>query len=669
MTLAIYQNLKALVSRYAKAYYVDDDPQVPDAEYDRLFRELRDLEQDNPEFPNADSPTQRVGGAPLAIFSEVRHLFPMRSIDNAMTADEAQAFNQECANELHDGAADPEYCAEPKYDGLSCALTYVFGALESAATRGDGETGEDVTAQIRTIQTVPLVLVDARAKVPRLEVRGEVLMSKAAFARHNANAEATGTKPYVNTRNGAAGSLRQLDPKITATRRLEFYAYCFGVCEGYDLKTTQFEQLQDLQDLAFTVSDCVKVVKGSEIEAHFRAMTSLRPAMSFDIDGVVFKINSIAQQEALGWRTTVPKWAIAYKFPAEEVVTKLLAIDVQVGRTGAVTPVGRLQPVFVGGTTVSNVTLHNLGEIRRQDIRIGDSVVIRRAGDVIPEVVSVVLDRRTGAEVQFEMPQVCPVCGSAVTQDADKAAYRCTGGMSCTAQRLYSLAHFVSRTALDIEGLGEGVLQKLLDAGLVQRPSDLWALAAPQVAALEGMGEISANKMLTAIAGCRNPTLRRFIFSLGIFGVGVSTSRDLAAQFGTWTAFAKATWDELLAVPDVGPITADSVLAFFSHPENCEETDKLVSLLHPQEVERSTGTQPFAGLSFVITGTLSKPRDDYKLRIESLGGKAAGSVSKKTSYVLAGSEAGSKLDKATELGVPVLDEAAFEALVVEKSRG
>lgn len=661
---AKYLALKALVAQYAQAYYVHDDPLVPDAEYDLRFRELQAFEREHPSLPWADSPTQRVGGAILDRFEPLTHKRPMLSIDNAMDAAEAAAFTQRCSDALHIAVEDIGYCAEPKYDGLSCSLVYNYGVLATGGTRGEHGVGENVTAQVRTIRNIPLRLTGLAARAARVEVRGEVMMSRSTFAALNAAAEKDGTKKIVNTRNGAAGSLRQLDPKVTAARRLEFFAYGFGVCEDYLLDPTQFAQLSTLKELGFTVSAQVQRLNGSQVQEWFETMGKVRPGLDFDIDGVVFKLDEVAHQEQLGWNTTTPRWAIAYKFPAQEAVTQLLAIDVQVGRTGAVTPVGRLAPVFVGGTTVSNVTLHNLDEIVRQDVRIGDWVVVRRAGDVIPELVSVLKERRSGTETTFQMPCNCPVCQAPVTREPDKAAFRCTGGLSCKAQRLSALTHFASRTALDLEGLGEGVVQKLLDANLVVRPSDLWSLTPAAVAGLEGMGDISGAKLCRTVAACKHPSLRRFIFSLGIFGVGVSTSRDLAAKFLSWEAFSLATREVLLTVPDVGPVTADNIVAFFANESNAQEAAKLAALLSPETLAPSASALPFEGLTFVITGTLSKSRDDFKARIEALGAKTAGSVSKKTSYVLAGTDAGSKLDKAKELGVSVLDEQALEALIL-----
>lgn len=663
-----YRSLKALVAKYAQAYYVDDAPIVPDGEYDLRFRELKGLEVANPTLPSQDSPTQRVGGPALASFAPHRHLQQMLSIDNAMNEAEARAFIERCAAALGVPVESLWFTSEPKYDGLSCSLVYEYGVLNAAGTRGDGDVGEEVSAQVKTIRNVPLVLTGDAALAPRIEVRGEVLMSKKTFAALNALADKTGGKRIVNTRNGAAGSLRQLAPKTTAARKLDFFAYGFGVCEGMQAPKSQSEGLATLRAMGFTVSDKAKLVDGNGVQAWFESMTEARPGMPFDIDGVVFKLDLVAHQEALGWNTTTPKWAVAYKFPAEEAVTQLLAIDIQVGRTGALTPVGRLAPVFVGGTTVSNVTLHNLDEIRRQDIKVGDWVVVRRAGDVIPELANVLTERRTGAETDFHMPDSCPVCSSLVAKEEGKAAYRCTGGLSCKAQRLFSITHFAGRTAIDIDGLGEGVVQKLLDAELVARPSDLWSLQASAVAELEGMGMPSATKLLTTIKSRKAPALRKFIFALGIFGVGVGSSRNLADKFRSFDALVMATREDLVSIPDVGPITADNVLAFFANAESLAEAQKLTSLLEPEVLSAIGGADgdaalPFVGKAFVITGTLSKPRPEFEAVVEKLGGKVSGSVSKKTSFLLAGADAGSKLAKAEELGIKVLTEAEFEAMV------
>lgn len=659
-----YDELKALVQHHDHCYYVLDNPLITDGEYDDLFRALQALEAEHPEVVSPDSPTHRVGGAVLAEFSAVPHLRPMLSIGNARDAQEAAAFVDSAAKELLCDAESLVFCAEPKYDGLSNSLVYLHGVLEQAATRGDGATGENVTAQIRTVRNVPLKLAAPYAAIPRIEVRGEVLMTKADFVAVNQAQDALGEKRFANPRNAAAGSLRQLDPKVTATRRLKFFGYGFGVCEGYTPPTTQFEQLTELQKMGFSVSDAVKVVVGKQgVLEHFESMAALRPDMPFEIDGVVFKLNALSQQEQLGWNSRTPRWAVAYKFPPEEASTKLLAIDTQVGRTGVVTPVARLAPVYVGGVTVSNVTLHNEGQIARGNFLVGDTVVVRRAGDVIPEIVRSIPELRDGSETAWQMPTECPVCGSAVHREEDAAQHRCTGGLKCDAQRLFAITHFGSRLALDIEGLGEGTVQKLLNAELLHRPSDLFDLKAESLVGLPGFGKTSAEKLVSTIAATRHPELNRFIYALGIPGVGESTAKDLAKAFKSWEHFASATYDALIGVPDMGDVTASNVLAFFANTDNAAEVMALAVILMPKEVEDCAGSQPLAGKTFVITGTLSQSREVFKARIEAAGGKVAGSVSKKTNFLLAGEEAGSKLVKATELGVTVLSEDAFENLL------
>lgn len=644
-------------------YYVLDDPVIPDSQYDLLFRELVTLEGLHPSLVSTDSPTQRVGGKPLAELAEVKHLKPMLSIDNAMNAEEAQSFAQRVRTELGHQVDNVLFCAEPKYDGLSCSMVYTYGVLTLAATRGDGETGEDVTAQVRTIRNVPLT-VEAWRQAPRVEVRGEVMMTKADFAKVNAAQEAAGLKKFVNCRNAAAGSLRQLDPSVTAKRRLKFFAYAYGICEGLELVSRQREQLQTLEDAGFTVSkEVAVVVGGAGMQSYFAAMERKRPTLAFDIDGIVFKVDDITTHDKLGWNSRVPRWAIAYKFPPEEAVTTLLGIDIQVGRTGPLTPVGRLEPVFVGGVTVSNVTLHNLDEIRRLDAHIGDKVVVRRAGDVIPEIVRVVTELRPAQVQAFEMPTSCPVCGSHVHKEEDKAVYRCTGGLKCGAQRLYAITHFASRLAMNIDGLGESRVQQLLEAGLLERPSGLWKLDVESLSALEGWGKSSATKLIAAVNATKHPELHRFIYSLGIPGVGESTAKELARFFKSWAYFTHANEAALLAVPDLGPITASNILEFLHDEGNAEECSALARLIEPKEAASGTGPAKLAGKTFVITGTLSKPREDFKALIEEAGGKVSGSVSKKTDYLLAGAEAGSKLAKAQELGVAVLDEQAFETLL------
>ncbi len=656
---ARYGALKEAVAYHAHRYYVLDDPQIADAEYDQLFRQLQALEAEHPELSSPDSPTRRVGGAVLKELGEVVHARPMLSIDNSMTAPEAAEFVERAARELTVPAETLAFTAEPKYDGLSCSMVFEEGLLKQAATRGDGFTGENVTEQVRTIRTVPLRLTTSAT---RIEVRGEVLMAKADFERVNDEQRARGEKLFVNPRNAAAGSLRQLDPKVTARRRLRFFAYGFGPCEGFEPAPTQSGQIAQLRALGFEVSEMATRVEGpAGVQACYEHFARERDGLPFEIDGVVFKLDDVSHQERLGWNSRVPRWATAYKFPPQEAETTLVAIDIQVGRTGSLTPVARLEPVFVGGVTVSNATLHNQDEIRRLGVRIGDRVIVRRAGDVIPEIVRVA--RSLEESVDFAMPAACPVCGSAVHREDDKAIHRCTGGLKCDAQKLFALTHFASRLAMDIEGLGEGVAQRLLDAGLVARPSDLYTLDASRVALLDGLGKSSAAKLVTRIAESVEPELNRFIYALGIPGVGESTAKELARQFGSWDDFSIATEEELLVVRDLGPITVGNIRSFFANEANGQEAARLAAFVRPREVARISTPQVFAGLTFVITGTLSDSREAFKTRIEAAGGKVSGSVSKKTSYVLAGAEAGSKLDRANELGVKVLDEVAFEALL------
>ena len=656
-----YTSLKETVALHARQYYVLDTPLISDDEYNVLFRQLQTMEAEHSELDSRDSPTRRVGGQPLPGFAEFRHDRLMGSIDNAMTAEEAQKHVDTIAAELGIPASEVEQCAELKYDGLSCALIYRYGVLDRAGTRGDGETGEDVTEQVRTIRNVPLRISNV---APRVEVRGEVLMTKEDFKRVNEELKAMGQEEKANPRNAAAGALRQLDPKVTASRRLLFYAYSYGVCEGFEPAQTQAEQLQSLVDLSFAVSDKRAVVKGFDgMLAHFEAIEKARPNLPFDIDGVVFKVNSVRQQVQLGWNSKTPRFQRAFKFPPEEAVTRVLAIDIQVGRTGPLTPVARLAPVFVGGVTVTNATLHNEQEARRKDIRIGDYVVVRRAGDVIPEIVKSLPERRDGTEKEYFAPAHCPVCGSDVHKEEDTAAHRCTGGLKCPAQRLFAITHFASRLALDIEGLGEGTVTRLLNAGLVERPSSLFTLLPSQLAPLEGMGKTSAAKLVMALEATRAPELNRFIYALGIPEVGETTAKDLAKHFKTFTAFQAADATALQATSGVGPSTAESIRAFFDNPDNAAEVARLVTQVQPKEVVVTAGSQSLEGLVFVITGTLSKDREAFKTAIEAAGGKVSGSVSKKTRYLLAGSDAGSKLAKAQELGVAVLDEAAFDALL------
>lgn len=661
-----YTSLKKLVTRYAHEYYVLDAPSISDAEYDQLFRQLQAAESEHPQWVEADSPTQRVGGALLEGFQPVKHRQAMLSLDNAMDAQAARDFVERVASDLGVNPEDLEFFQEPKYDGLAIALTYQNGLLTGAATRGDGETGEDVTAQIRTLQNVPL-RIEALEQVPLFEVRGEVVMRRSDFEKVNEIRVAQGEARFVNARNAAAGSVRQLNPAVTAKRRLRFFAYHLGACEfgdsGVSAPEKQGLRIEWLVQLGFEVSAERSVVRGPQgVQAAFEKLAQQRETLPFEIDGVVFKLNDLGLQAKVGWNNRVPRWAIAYKFPPQQQVTTLLGIDIQVGRTGQLTPVARLAPVFVGGVTVTNATLHNEGEIHRKDLRVGDQVVVQRAGDVIPEVVESLKDRRTQELPVFSMPDCCPACGAPAHKELDKAKHYCTAGLSCSAQRLFALTHFASRLAMDIEGLAEGVVQKLLNAGLVQRPSDLYQLDEDAVAAIEGLGAISARNLLKAIEASKGIALNRFIYALGIPGVGESTAKDFAKHLGGLDALMTADESRLMAIPDVGPTTADNVRQFFGNEQNALEARRLQEFVAPKAPEVN-GAQVFAGKTFVITGTLSVPRETFKERIEAAGGKVSGSVSKKTSYVLAGSEAGTKLDKAKELSVPILSEDEFEALM------
>jgi DNA ligase (NAD+) len=655
--------LRRELDRHAYLYYVRDEPEIPDAEYDRLYRELETLEAAHPELVTSESPTQRVGGAPLAAFASVEHQVPMLSLNNAFTRDDLEAFDRRVREAL--GRDDIAYACEPKFDGLAVTLVYEQGRLARGATRGDGQTGEDVTANLRTIRSIPLE-VDTDAA--RLEVRGEVLMLRRDFARLNSRQEAAGEKTFVNPRNAAAGALRQLDPALTARRPLSFFAYGVGSTAGWPLPATHDEVIERLGALRFPVSGHRAVVVGAAgLAGYHDRIASARPTLPYDIDGVVYKVNALADQALLGFVSRAPRFAIAHKFPAEEALTVVDGIDVQVGRTGALTPVARLQPVFVGGVTVTNATLHNEDEVRRKDVRIGDTVYVRRAGDVIPEVVRVLADRRPqGAEI-FRMPSTCPVCGSAAVRLEDEAASRCTGGLFCPAQRKQALLHFASRRALDVEGLGDKLVDQIVDAGLVRSPPDLYRLGLGALANLERMGERSAANLLAAIERSRATTLARFVFGLGIRLVGEATARDLARHFGSLDRLMAADVDALQTVPDVGPIVAQSIVRFFGEAHNREVIEQLRACgvrWDEHEPGSSASVGVLAGKTFVLTGTLpALSREEAKARIEAAGGKVAGSVSRKTSYVVAGADAGSKLVKAQEIGIAILDESGLLALL------
>ena len=650
--------LRAAIERHNYLYYVKDAPEITDAEYDRLFKELQELEQDSPELRTPDSPTQRVGGAPLAGFAEVRHRTPMLSIANAFDEEAVQAFDRRAREAL--GVESIEYAAEPKFDGLAVSLTYREGVFVQGATRGDGTTGEDITPNLRTVRSIPLRVPDA-ADTRELEVRGEVLMYRQDFDALNARQREAGEKEYVNPRNAAAGAVRQLDSRITAGRPLRFFAY--AVSHSSEARwATHSQSLARLSGLGFPVCPDRDVVQGVEgLLKYYKRIGRTRDRLPYAIDGVVYKVNRLDWQGRLGFISRAPRFALAHKYPAEEQVTQVLAIDVQVGRTGALTPVARLKPVFVGGVTVTNATLHNEDELRRKDVRIGDTVVVRRAGDVIPEVVSVRAEKRPAGARPFHLPKKCPVCGSAVVRSEDEAVARCSGGLYCPAQRKQALLHFASRRAMDIEGLGERLVEQLVDEKLVHTPADLYRLRLEQLAGLERMGEKSAANLLEALERSRHTTLERFIYALGIRNVGESTARDLARHFGDLAPLLKASEEALLEVPDVGPIVARSIRQFLDEPHNRRVIDELVEAGVSWPISTPAPRPPQAAVkSFVLTGTLaSMSRDEARAAIEAKGHKVTGSVSKKTDFVVAGDAAGSKLERARALGVAVLDERQF----------
>ena len=653
--------LRPELERHNHAYYVLDAPTIPDAEYDRLFRELQDIEARHPELLTPDSPTQRVGGKVLDGFAPVRHAVPMLSIRTETDTESSGAtnFDTRVRNALETKPGEIEYNCELKFDGLAVNLRYERGMLVQAATRGDGETGEDVTQNIRTIHCIPLHLKDCAAEV--LEVRGEVFMSRKDFNRYNDRQRALGLPTLVNPRNGAAGSIRQLDPALAAKRPLSFFAYGLGEVQGWALPSTHSEILDALAIFGLPVCGERAVVRGAAALANFhRNVAAKRDVLPFDIDGVVYKVNSIKLQAELGFVSREPRWAVAHKFPAEEQLTVVRDIEVQVGRTGKLTPVAKLEPVFVGGTTVSNATLHNEDEIRRKDVHIGDTVIVRRAGDVIPEVVGVLPERRPAGAKPFVMPTACPVCGSKVVREEGEAAARCTGGLFCAAQRKQAILHFAGRRAMDIEGLGDKLVDQLIDENIIHSLPDLYRLDVATLAALERMAEKSARNIVEALEKSKHTTLNRFLFALGIRNVGESTAKDLARYFGNLKSIMEAEVEQLMAVPDVGPIVAQSIVDFFSEQHNSDVVQQLRILGVRWEEHESTGsrTLPLSGKTFVLTGTLaSMSRDEAKSRLEALGAKVAGSVSKKTDCVVAGEEAGNKLIRAQELNVPIWNEA------------
>lgn len=652
--------------RYEYEYHVLDNPTIPDAEYDRLFHQLKALEAAHPELITADSPTQRVGAKPLSGFAQIRHEIPMLSLDNAFSDEEFYAFVKRIEDRLICLPEPLTFCCEPKLDGLAVSILYVNGVLTQAATRGDGTTGEDITANIRTIRNIPLQLLMDNPPA-RLEVRGEVFMPHAGFERLNQQALEKGEKTFANPRNAAAGSLRQLDPKITSKRPLVLNAYGIGIAEGVDLPNTHYDRLQWLKSIGIPVNPEIRLCNGTdEVLDFYRDIQNKRSALGYDIDGTVLKINDIALQEKLGFISKAPRWAIAYKFPAQEELTRLNDVEFQVGRTGAITPVAKLEPVFVAGVTVSNATLHNGDEIERLDIAIGDTVVIRRAGDVIPQIIGVLHDRRPADARPIVFPKTCPVCDSAIVRIEGEAVARCTGGLFCAAQRKEALKHFVSRKAMDIDGVGGKLIEQLVDRELVHTPADLFKLDLTTLTRLERMGAKSAENALASLEKAKNTTLARFIFALGIREVGEATALNLANHFKTLEALQNADLEALQQVPDVGEVVANRILAFWHEPHNVAVVNDLIAQgVRWETVEtKEVAENRFKGKTVVLTGTLTQMgRNEAKALLQDMGAKVSGSVSAKTDFVIAGDAAGSKLTKAQELGVTVLTEEEFLAQI------
>ena len=649
--------LRDEIERANVNYYVLDAPTIPDAEFDRLFRELQALETQYPELRVVDSPTVRVGASPVSEFAQVMHATPMLSLNNALTAEEVQAFDRRVREGL-ETTGEVDYEVEPKFDGLAVNLTYDHGVLSIGATRGDGYTGEDVTANLRTIRSIPLRMKGGHAP-DQLEVRGEVLMLKRDFANLNSEQRRNGEREFANPRNAAAGTLRQLDSRITASRRLAFFAYGLGRNTGGRVpQDCHSHQLDYLEGLGFQVSEHRRVVRGVDaLYRYYREIGDQRANLPYEIDGVVYKVNDLGQQSQLGFVSRAPRFAVAHKFAAEEEITQVTGIDVQVGRTGALTPVARLAPVFVGGVTVTNATLHNEDEIRRKDIHVGDYVVVRRAGDVIPEVVRVVTERRPSQVRSFHMPTKCPVCGSQVERLEDEAVARCTAGLFCPAQRKQALLHFASRRAMDIEGLGEKIVDQLVDKEIVATPADLYGVEPGILSTLDRMGQKSAANLCAEIEKSKKTTLPRFIYALGIRNVGEATARDLARYFGGLDALCNASEETLQAVSDVGPVVARSIAHFFAEPRNREVLSQLRNAGINWAEGEPAANAPLRGKTFVLTGTLTRlKREEAKERLQALGGRVSASVSKNTDYVVVGTEPGSKYDKARDLGVPILDE-------------
>ena len=665
------ESLQQQIRHHNYRYHVLDDPEVPDAEYDRLMRQLQAIERKYPELITEDSPTQRVGDTPISAFGTVQHQVPMLSLDNAFEPDELREFHRRVTDrlELEEGADQLRYAAEPKLDGAAVSLLYENGQLVRGATRGDGTSGEDITHNVRTIDAIPLRLIGEDFP-PTLEVRGEVFMPKAGFEAYNKKAEQAGEKTFVNPRNAAAGSLRQLDPKLTAERPLDMYVYSVGRIDGGELPETHSEVIRRLQGWGLKTCPEGAVVQGVEgCLAYYEALGAKRDSLPYEIDGVVYKVDNLLQQRELGFVSRAPRWAIAHKFPAQEELTTVEGVEFQVGRTGAVTPVARLKPVFVGGVTVSNATLHNIDELHRKDVRVGDTVTIRRAGDVIPEVVGIIESRRPKGTSAIQLPKQCPVCGSAVTRESDEAVARCSGGLYCSAQRAEALKHFVSRKAMDVEGLGSKIIEQLVAVDRIKTPADIFQLEKDELAEMERMGEKSAENLVNSIEDSRSTTLERFLYALGIREVGEATASALASYFGKLDVIQRATEEELVEVPDVGPIVASRIRSFFDEGHNRDVIRALRDFgVHWEESEpqQSPSEGGLSGKTFVLTGTLpTMTRDEAKQKIQALGGKVTGSVSKKTNYVVYGDKAGSKLAKAQDLGVETIDEAGLTVLLAQ----
>nr|WP_218057802.1 NAD-dependent DNA ligase LigA [Gilliamella apicola] len=667
-------SLRSLIRHHEYCYYVLDTPEIPDVEYDKLIKQLQTLEQQYPALITPDSPTQRVGGTPLEQFSSIKHEIPMLSLDNVFDDTGFIAFNKRVKDRLHFNDNEHiEYCCELKLDGLAVSLLYENGHFIQAATRGDGTTGEDITANVKTIKVIPLILKGDNIPT-RLEVRGEVFMTHKGFEKLNSDAEKRNEKIFANPRNAAAGSLRQLDPKITAKRPLTFFCYGVGIVEGVALPNTHYDRLMQFKAWGLPVSDKVEKRQGAQAALdYFKQIGEQRMSLDFDIDGVVIKVNSIEQQNKLGFVARAPKWATAFKFPAQEEVTQLNKVDFQVGRTGAITPVARLKPVSVAGVIVSNATLHNSDEIARLGIREGDYVTIRRAGDVIPKIVAVILDRRPKNTKEIIFPTHCPICGSQIVRDEGQAVSRCAGGLICPAQRKEALKHFVSRRAMNVDGMGDKLIEQLVDKDYVKTPVDLYKLTQPMLCNLDKVGEKSANNLLNALEASKNTTLNRFIFALGIPNVGEVTAENLVNQLGSLPAIENASLEQLQTVNDIGAVIAESIIDFFQEPHNRDVIEQLTSNeigIHWQDLnlqeQKSDSNSPFSGKTIVLTGTLSVlTRDEAKNKLKQLGAKVTGSVSKNTDLVIAGEAAGSKLNKAQELGIKVIDEQEMLNLIAQ----